>query len=120
MIRYQFSSLPPSTNNLFANILGKGRVKSKRYRAWLDMCGKEIQLQGKKRIHGHVSLNIGLVAPDARKRDLSNAIKPIEDLLVSMQVIDDDSLVRRLSVHWLDAGMPVTVLIQQHEEALAA
>ena len=47
-------------------------------------------------------------------------IKPIEDLLVSMQVIDDDSLVRRLSVHWLDAGMPVTVLIQQHEEALAA
>jgi Holliday junction resolvase RusA-like endonuclease len=118
MIRYELP-YPPTTNNLFANA-GNRRVKSKAYKAWSDAAGYSIIEQGRKRIHGHVTLSIALVKPDKRRRDLSNGIKAIEDLLVSMGVIDDDSLVQRISVQWVPDGAPCCVIIQEAAEALAA
>lgn len=111
---------PPTTNHLFVNV-GKRRVKSESYKAWLDAAGWMIAEQGRPRIRGHVSLSIALVRPDNRKRDLSNTIKSVEDLFVQMGVIEDDSLIQRLSVQWVD-GVPgqCVVLIQEAEQGLAA
>lgn len=118
MIRYDLP-YPPSVNGLFFNA-AKGRVKTDAYKAWRRDAGNLILVQGRRRIHGFVSLSVALVRPDKRRRDLDNALKPLLDLLVEMQIIDDDSLVQRISVQWVSAGAPCTVLIQEAAEALAA
>lgn len=118
MIRFALP-YPVTTNNLFATV-GKRRIKSEGYERWLRAAQGAILEQGRKKLHGNVSLSIALVRPDKRRRDLSNTIKCIEDLLVSMQVIDDDSLVQRISIQWADNGPACAVIIQQAEEQLAA
>ena len=118
MIRYALP-YPPSVNNLFAN--GKsGRYRTDAYARWAEQAGFSIMEQGRQKLRGPVSLSIALVKPDRRRRDLSNTIKAVEDLLVSMAVIEDDSLVQRISIQWVGSGEPCTVLIQQAEESLAA
>lgn len=117
-VRYELP-FPPSVNNLFATV-GRKRVRSDRYRAWAKQAAEFITLQGKKRVHGHVSLHVGLVRPDRRVRDLSNTLKAIEDLLVDMSVIDDDSLIQRISVQWVPDGPPCVVLVQEAMEVMAA
>jgi Holliday junction resolvase RusA-like endonuclease len=118
MIRYELP-YPPSVNGLFFNAT-KGRVKTDAYKAWRRDAGNLILVQGRKHMRGPVSLSIAIVRPDKRKRDLSNTIKAIEDLLVEMQIIDDDSLVQRISIAWVGSGSPCVVLIQQAEEAITA
>jgi crossover junction endodeoxyribonuclease RusA len=118
MIRYTLP-YPPSVNGLFFNAT-KGRVKTDAYKAWRRAAGNEIMAQGRQRIRGPVSLSVALVRPDKRRRDLSNTLKAVEDLLVEMQVIDDDSLVQRISIQWVESGPACAVIIQHAEEALAA
>lgn len=118
MIRYSLP-YPPTVNTLFDNRKG-GRVKSEGYQRWIRAAQGAILEQGRKRLHGPVSLAMALVRPDKRRRDLSNTIKAVEDLLVSMAVIDDDSLVQRISIQWVGAGDPCVVLIQAAEVELAA
>ncbi len=52
-------------------------------------------------------------APDRRARDLDNLLKPILDLLVSMQIIEDDKskIVRSITAHWSDGDPGVTVTV---------
>lgn len=118
MIRYELP-YPPSTNNLFFNT-GHGRAKTDGYKAWREAAGYAIIEQGRKRQPGPVSLALALVRPDKRKRDLSNSIKSVEDLLVQLGVIEDDSLVQRISIQWVSAGAPCTVIVQTAEQELAA
>ncbi|CAO4192361.1 hypothetical protein [Methylorubrum extorquens] len=37
--------LPPSTNSLFANVVGRGRVKTTKYRAWRQQAALLIDVQ---------------------------------------------------------------------------
>lgn len=108
-VRYELP-FPPSANNLFATV-GKSRIRSERYKAWAKEAGQLIQMQGRKRVVGQVALAVDLVKPDRRKRDLSNTLKAVEDLLVDMQVIDDDSLIQVLSVQWVPDGVPCVVTV---------
>lgn len=78
---------PPSTNNLFATV-GKRRVVSKEYEAWRVENGWEIQKQRPGALRGPVRLDIKLQT--GRRADASNAIKAIEDLLVTHGVIEGD------------------------------
>lgn len=94
---------PPTTNNLFIN-QGKGRAKSPRYRAWLAEAGAEIMANG-PRLNAHKisgPYNFFMIAerPDNRRRDLSNLCKPVEDLLVSMGLIADDSDAQSIEMRW--------------------
>lgn len=113
MIRYALP-YPPSTNTLFANVKG-GRVKSEGYQRWLRNAGNAIIEQGRRKMPGNVTLSIAVVRPDKRRRDLDNCLKAVIDLLVSMAVIDDDSLVQKISIQWIPSGDPCTVLIHQAE-----
>lgn len=101
---------PPPLNNLFANKRGGGRTKSDRYRQWAVAAGWTIQAERPKAIPGPINLTILLGKPDRRKRDLDGMAKALIDLLVSHSVIEDDSLVQKLTLAWAPVnGAHVTV-----------
>ncbi|GJD41339.1 RusA family crossover junction endodeoxyribonuclease [Methylobacterium bullatum] len=94
-------AIPPSTNNLFFSVPGRGRVKSDAYKAWI----KEASIVAKlairaKRIDGPYALCIQIGKPDNRKRDIGNLEKPISDLLVSIGAVNDDGDCQRIEMEW--------------------
>jgi crossover junction endodeoxyribonuclease RusA len=103
---------PPTVNNLFVN--GRtGRFTSPAYRAWKIEAGTiaKGQAQG-KRIPGPYALELQLSRPDKRRRDASNYIKPVEDLLVWLQITDDDSECQFVSAEWVGKGEGVRVAVR--------
>jgi len=102
------ASAPPSTNNLFATI-GKKRVRTQRYSTWWSAAGWDIRTQNPQKVAGKVKLDISVKRPRSNA-DVSNYIKAAEDLLVSMNVIDDDKNVEEVTVRWADvAGCEIIV-----------
>lgn len=108
---------PPSVNNLFVN--GKsGRFVSPRYRAWKHEAGVIAKAQARgQRVAGPYRLDLKLVRPDKRRRDASNHIKPVEDLLVWLGVTDDDSECQFVSAAWVGSGPPCLVIVSPCEVA---
>lgn len=78
---------PISTNALFANVPGIGRVKAKAYRAWLKEAGGMIMAQRLGRIDGPV--NVEIVLQEGRKTDPDNT-KCLLDVCVRHGLIKDD------------------------------
>jgi Holliday junction resolvase RusA-like endonuclease len=109
MITLKELPAPPSTNGLYRNVSGKGRVRTDRYATWANAAGWQINLQKPGKIAGKVELDI-YVQRQRSGSDISNRIKAIEDLLVTMGVIDDDKNVERVSICWADVnGCTVTI-----------
>ena len=90
---------PPTSNTMFA-MRGHRRFVSKRYQAWRDEAGIQLMQQKPSKFDGPVELFLRLAPPTKRKWDLDNRVKPILDLLVIHQIIQDDnaSIVRRIDV----------------------
>ena len=86
---------PPTANGLFATV-GRRRIKSRRYRAWLTEAGWELQRQRNGCIGGPWEADIAL--PTGLRGDADNYAKPILDLLVKHHIVDDDKHCRRVSV----------------------
>ena len=111
---------PPSVNSMFANSFnksGKGRYKSKKYKAWTKAAGQELLIQRPNHVTGNIDLNIAFAASQranrGQMRDISNHIKAIEDLLVQHSVIEDDSLIDGLVVYWTDkieTGVSISII----------
>ena len=93
--------LPPSTNHLYFNVPGRGRVKTQKYRDWSETCGNILNRQITGRMCGRVDIRIQL-EDCHRTRDASNTIKPIEDLLVKVGAIfnDNSKFVRSVKAEW--------------------
>lgn len=110
------SSLPPSVNTMFSNVPGKGRVKTKEYAAWRESSAWEVAAQKPRRFDCEVSISIKLVAQSNRRQDADNRLKGLGDLLVLTKVIKDDSnsIVRKLTVEWVEDGPPVTIEISEY------
>jgi Holliday junction resolvase RusA-like endonuclease len=105
--------MPPSTNNLFVNVRGKGRVKTDRYRTWLQAAGWDMKKYHNHRWNEPVHLTIALGKMRANA-DISNRIKAIEDLLVTHQIIPGDSAawVREINIYMAQEpfeGVEVTI-----------
>lgn len=96
---------PPSTNALYANVRGKGRVKSERYRTWINAAGWDLAAQRPKSIgSGPYLISITLERKrDGRRRDLGNHHKAVSDLLVDHGIIPDDHHEERIEMAWSDA-----------------
>jgi Holliday junction resolvase RusA-like endonuclease len=84
------SARPPSTNNIYVNVPGKGRMKSRDYRNWQTSQGWEIITQRPKKFYTPVHLIITAAPSKRSKEDASNLTKPIEDLLVQQGILPDD------------------------------
>ncbi len=112
---------PPSTNNLFRNNVSGGRVKTQEYQAWEKWAGMEIMAQRPGKIQGKVVLDFfhGNRSPIA---DCSNYIKALEDLLVSMGIIEGDSakVVQRVSSCWVPNFTGSVVHINAWQDAAPA
>lgn len=90
--------VPPSVNSLYVNRSGRGRVTSPAYRRWKHTAGKMLLLQNTRPVLTPATLLIEIDQPRNRdgsirrgRRDPSNRIKPVEDLLVAHGIIPDDS-----------------------------
>lgn len=108
---------PPSVNALFANSK-TGRIKSSDYAKWRRLASQELMIQRPKSIPGFVSISLYHATKRTstgkiRKADCSNFIKAVEDVLVEMRVIEDDSFVRAIFSCWaegMEAGMTRIVI----------
>ena len=84
---------PPSTNNLYLNAKGKGRVKSPEYRAWIDAtAGLWAELASPESYP--CEFYVIFQGKWDRHRDGDNAFKPLLDACVAAGVIAGDSLAR--------------------------
>ena len=109
--------LPPSTNGLYANIPGKGRVKSANYRKWINAAGWALLEQKPKPVAGDYDMWLYVEWPDKRKRDLDNCIKALSDLLVSHQLVEDDSRCQALHIYRSIQGRECTVRVCERKAA---
>ena len=86
----------------------KRRFKSDKYKAWCVQAGRFVA--------AYLADNdefITVTEPirvtyryatftDKRRRDLGNMEKAVSDLLVDYKILDDDSLIHKLSLEWAD------------------
>lgn len=118
MISYDLP-LPPSVNNLYFNSPRGGRVKTERYRKWIEAARWALLAQRARPIAGQVRLDI-LVSEKSRA-DLENHAKATIDLFVSHGVLQDDckAFVRGISLEWSDQveGIRVTITRAKAEAA---
>lgn len=82
-------TLPPSTNSLFFNAPGRGRVKTPHYRRWRDSAVLEICTATPRpgRIAGPCAVTIRLPPFSG---DIDNRVKPCLDVAVAAGIIADD------------------------------
>lgn len=102
---------PPTVNGMYANIPGKGRIKSRAYKSWRIAAMTEVMIQRPEKFAGRVEVTLRL--PETTRGDGDNRLKGCLDLLKIMRVIQDDSkrFVRRSSVEF--AAIPKTEIIIQ-------
>lgn len=100
-VRLELPVMPPSTNHLYFNVAGRGRVKTQQYEDWLQQCGLMLKRQVTGRMTGRVDITIRLEDKHPQ-RDADNAVKPLCDLLVKIGLIQDDrsKYVRSVKAEW--------------------
>jgi Holliday junction resolvase RusA-like endonuclease len=111
--------MPPSTNALFRNVKDVGRVKSTPYKRWVKTAMVSMLPQRPKPIAGRVTVEI--TCRTNSRRDIDNIIKPVLDLLVRSELIEDDRMVQKVSAEWVDRPVgrfgEVEVLITEAGDA---
>lgn len=92
---------------------GGGRVVSAAYKKWHEAACRELIEQRLGRIEGGYALAVLARPPSIkRKRDIDNIVKAINDLLVSVTLVEDDSLAAFIAATWADLPEPgVAVLV---------
>jgi crossover junction endodeoxyribonuclease RusA len=100
MSEWLFIPPPPSVNALFANVAGKGRVRSARYRQWATAAGWMLQSQRANwpAIAAGQPYSVALRLPVDYRSDIDNAAKGPIDLLVSLGIVPDDRLMVELLI----------------------
>ena len=88
-----FIPYPPSVNALFANHRTAGRFKTSHYKEWITETGWQLKKQKVEKVTGPVAVSYFVHKPDRRPRDLSNLLKALDDVLVTFNLIEDDSMI---------------------------
>ena len=103
MITIYLDALPPSVNGIYQrNYNGQVRL-SGAYEKWRSVEGWNVKLQIKPGSGFDVEVAVAILfRRPAKSRDLDNMLKPIGDLLQSLQVIRNDRQISRWEVEWSD------------------
>lgn len=90
--------MPPSVNKLFANVRGRGRIRTREYKSWSHQAIWTIicKCPQPRLIKPPYTVRISL--PVKMRGDLDNRVKAVLDVLVKSGVMDDDSHVMDLRV----------------------
>lgn len=93
---------PPSVNTYWrhpnSGKLAGRHLISEKGRAYRDAVMVEVCRYRIPMLTGRLSVSIDVFPPDRRRRDLDNLHKGLLDGLVHARVIEDDSLIDRLSI----------------------
>lgn len=92
--------VPPSVNQLFRNVPGRGRVKTRVYDDWRGHAATSIRLQSVPHIDGPVIALFG-VERQSSVADIDNRIKAMLDAIVAARIIRDDNQVTAFAAAWL-------------------
>jgi len=104
---------PVSTNALWMRSSTTGQtVRSPRYAKWFQAASNELAIQRPGCVRGKYSLEV-LIERKSGRRDIDNAIKSLSDMLVSNQVVEDDSLAQRITLEWSDTIKGAWVAIRK-------
>lgn len=95
--------MPPSVNQIFRNLPGKGRVKTGAYDDWRAFAVTSIRRQQIAALTGRVLVLFG-VERMSLSADIDNRIKAMLDAMVEARVIVDDRYVTGFAVAWLPAA----------------
>jgi len=110
---------PPSANNLYFNVPGRGRVKSDKYKAWAIEAGWAAREQHSPLPQYPDKVMVDIDLP--RGLDIDNAQKAIFDLLQMPQrnrlkqglgIITDDKMIEHLVIRRVPAEQPFTVRLR--------
>jgi crossover junction endodeoxyribonuclease RusA len=104
---------PPSANQLWRAVPGRGVIKSKVYRDWLKINLWIISGQLKTKVTGQYVVVFEASRPDKRRRDIDNLIKPLMDLIVQAGAVEDDSLCAELTAKWVNNGTGIRIFIRE-------
>lgn len=108
---------PPSTNRIWRNVKGK-TLLSAEGRQFRELAARYCVIAGAagKRLSGQLSVTVVAYAPDRRRRDLDNLLKPTLDALTHAGVWGDDSQVSDLRIRWGEncKGGKLVVLITRN------
>lgn len=91
---------PPSTNALFKNVPGKGRVRTGKYDDFIRHAVTSIRSQCVRPVQGNVLAVFGIERPNSTS-DLDNRLKGLIDAIVKASVLEDDRFITGLAVSWL-------------------
>lgn len=98
---------PPSVNAAYRNVPGKGRVKTRTCLAWEKAArAAAAAYEPMGMIRGPYEMRLSVKRPDARRRDVENLIKTTSDLLVSLGLVEDDSMAESVTASWRTWGEP--------------
>ena len=115
----QTQHIPPSVNACFANVKGKGRVRTNRYREWAAAAGWDFN--GKGTVPGAFAVTITI---DRQTRhvlsDIDNRCKVVLDLLQTHKIIENDRYCESATIRWGEAKGGMTVVVEPYAEARAA
>lgn len=94
---------PPSTNGLFKNVKGVGRVKAGVYENFVRMAVAAIRRQDVRHLSGHLIAIFGVERMSDRA-DIDNRLKAMLDAIVEAKVIEDDRFVTAIAISWLPSA----------------
>jgi Holliday junction resolvase RusA-like endonuclease len=104
---------PPSVNGIWRGGAGGRHHLSAKYKAWKQDAGLLARNQCKSaRVSGPYAVQLHLVRPDKRRRDLDNTIKVVLDLLAYVGVTGDDSECQYIEARWVASGPPLWVAVR--------
>ena len=90
---------PPSTNALYKNVSGKGRVKTRTYKDWRSYALTEVRRQNVRNVDAPCVVLVA-VERQSTKADIDNTLKASLDLMVAAGVLSDDSFVTFIAAVW--------------------
>lgn len=91
---------PPSVNEIYKNVQGRGRVKAGLYDDFIRRGVASIRSQRVTPIPGYVLAVFG-VERMSITADIDNRLKSMLDTIVKAEIIDDDRFVTAIAVSWL-------------------
>lgn|GEM_PF-1556642 len=104
---------PPSTNTLFRNVKGIGRVKTRLYEDFIRMGMAAIRAQKVPPVTGNIIAVIG-VERMSLSADIDNRLKALLDTIVMAGIIQDDRYITGLATSWLPAANGLSQIAIRH------
>lgn len=105
-------TMPPPLSRCFNNVPGRGRVKSRIYRAWIKGALASIAADRIGRVDGRVRVTVAMRRDHAGKgADADNRLKALGDILTKAGIIRDDKHIGAWAVEWSEAGPSVQMTV---------